>query len=144
MPSLARYMATSAHQTRPALSLASVGRHGDADAGADAGADHVEHEGLLEALGEPLGDRRGVVGVAVDEHDGELVAAEADEQVGVAQRASMSRAPSCFRSWSPAGCPKESLISLKWLRSTNRNARWRLGRRRVVAVGEEESRTRNR
>ena len=62
------------------------GRHGDADAGADAGADHVQHERLLEALGEPLCDRRGVVGVPVDQHDGELVTTDADEQVGVSQR----------------------------------------------------------
>ena len=44
-------------------------------------------EGLLEAGREPLRDRRRVVGVPADQHDGELVTAESDEQVGVPQRA---------------------------------------------------------
>ena len=37
----------------------------------------------------------------------------------------ISRGPSCLSSSSPAECPKESLISLKWSRSTKRKARCR-------------------
>ncbi len=63
-----------------------AGNEGDADAGADPGPDRGEDERLLEPRRQPLGDRRGEVGVGVHQHHTELVAAEADEQVGVSQR----------------------------------------------------------
>ena len=87
MPDLARYMATSAHQTRPALSVASVGAMAMPMLALMRALTTSSTKGSSRLCGEPLGDRRGVVGVPVDEHDGELVATEADEQIGVAQRA---------------------------------------------------------
>ena len=69
-----------------------------------------------------------------DEDDSELVPTEADEEVALAQ-GPCSRPPSCRRSSSPAGWPKESLISLNRSRSTKRKAR--LSRLRDVVLGEE-------
>ncbi len=63
-----------------------VGHEGDADAGADLRAHGVEHERLLEPRGQARRDRRCVVGVRVEQGDGELVSTEADEQIRGSQR----------------------------------------------------------
>ena len=112
------------------------GRHGDADAGADAGADHVQHERFLEALGEPLCDRRGVVGVPVDEHDGELVTTDADEQIGVSQRGHEPGAEQLQEL--VAGRVPEGVVDLLEMVEVDEQERqMAFGRRRIVAVSKE-------
>ena len=67
------------------------GSERDANARADARADRVEDEGCFEGAREPLGDRDGILGGGVHRHHRELVAAEADEDVAVAQRVTQPR-----------------------------------------------------
>ena len=66
--------------------VASSGKHRDPDRRADLRAHRVERERLLDLGREPSGHRRGVVGAGVQQRQRELVAAEADDQVGAAQR----------------------------------------------------------
>ena len=78
-----------------------------------------------------------VVRVGVDQDNGQFVATQAHDRTGL-PTARVRRGPSWRNSSSPAGCPKESLISLKWLRSTKRNAISRGVASVVGFVGEEE------
>ena len=101
-------------------------RHRDADAGADAHADGVELEGLLEQRRETLGEPAAYTG-SVSMSTAQLVATDPDQHVGAAQRPHQAWAE-LPEQLVAGGVPEsESLISLKWSRSTNRNARLRGG-----------------
>ncbi len=62
-----------------------LGHDGDPDAGSDLDAHGVEHEALLDTGRQAHGHGRGVIGVGVEQGHGELVATEADNQIGLAQ-----------------------------------------------------------
>ena len=84
--SLARYIARSAQRTRSAEVDGVVGEDRDPDRRADLGPDRVERERLLDLGRQPSGHRGRVVGVGVEQRHRELVAAEADDQIGAPQR----------------------------------------------------------
>ena len=90
--SLARYIARSAQRIRSLRIGGVVGQDRDADADADLGSHRVEHERLLDAGRQPARDRRRVVDVGVEQRHHELVAAQPDDQVRVAQRVLEARA----------------------------------------------------
>ena len=116
---LAWYIATSACLSSSTAVSRVLREEGDADARVDLHRDAVEHEGLLEARragGRPR-PRRVDVGRR-REHDGELVAAEAREQV-LGATGSARRAPRRSSSRSPTWWPSVSLSSLKPSRSTS-------------------------
>ena len=83
---MARYIATSAHHTSAALSVASVGAMAMPMLALMRALTTSRTKGSSRLGGEPFGDRGGVVGVPVDEHDGELVTAESHEKIGVRER----------------------------------------------------------
>ena len=68
-----------------------------------------------------VGDLGGFVAVGFWQQDGELVATEPGEHVGVAQALAQHLAIETI-SWSPALCPSVSLIVLKWSRSSTSTA----------------------
>ena len=125
-------MATSAQRSS---SSTRGGRHrgaGDADADADVQADALDREGLQDQLPEPLGERLRLVQAGVGQQDGELVAAEAGQQVAGAAGRGRSRGPTWRSRWSPAWWPRLSLTSLKPSRSSSSSA----AGRRADAVDE--------
>ena len=74
------------------------------------------------------------------QQDGELVAAEAREHVGLAQAAAQ-RAGDVTISSSPAAWPSLSLIALKWSRSSTSSAPSARSARRVRRAGPARART---
>ncbi len=58
-----------------------LGSGGHTDTGADTGADALEHERLLDAGHEALGNGRGIVGVGVHENNAELIPTEPHEHL---------------------------------------------------------------
>ena len=124
-PSFARYMATSAHAQS---SLARWHRSGASAMPMLAPMRTLtisSSNGSRRHGRDPLGDRRRVARVGVQQHDSELVAADAARARRRSAGTPAAAAPSCWSSSSPARCPNESLISLNLFRSTNRNARRR-------------------
>ena len=61
------------------------GRQRDADARADVDPYRVKDKGFGQPVRQSLGDRGGIVGVSVHEHDDKLVTPEPDRQVVLAQ-----------------------------------------------------------
>ena len=82
LPNLARYIAVSAHHMSPVRFGGVVRRERDTDARADAGAHLVQDERLADLAEDALGDRGGRVGVGVDQHDREFVAAQTKDRAG--------------------------------------------------------------
>ena len=91
-PSLARYMATSAHQISRALSVASVGATAMPMLAPMLALTELRRNGSRRSCGQPVGDRQGVVDVAAGQDHGELVPAEANQQVPLAEDPSQPRA----------------------------------------------------
>ena len=86
----------------------------DADAGVDLQAHALEHERLAQVREQVLGDGGRVLGLLdAREQDAELVAAEAGDRVGVAQRGAAAGCETSCSSRSPMWWPSVSLISLK-------------------------------
>src|SRR3954469_19473676 len=90
---------------------------GDADARVDAEPDAVDLDRLVELFQQPLGAVHGDGRVGIGEHGGELVTAEAREQVMCTNRAGHARAD-LSEQLVAAACPSTSLISLNRSRST--------------------------
>ena len=101
-----------------------VGVAGDPDAALDRQAQAVELHRLASSASSRRRDRLGRLGRPARsvEQDRELVAAEPGDQVARRRPAAAIRRPTCCRSRSPAACPRVSLISLKWSRSSSSSA----------------------
>ena len=117
------------------------GREGDADARADARSSRAITKGSSSSSAIRSATSVASAASASTRTTRELVAAEPDDDPSWRGAAFMSRGPSWRSSSSPAGWPKESLISLKWLRSMKRNASRALGVRVVDRSAKNASST---